>query len=94
MIAWLILVVLTAALNLFILLALRGRWGRLVPFLALAALLGTIAGNAIGDRLSLDWLRIGDFEFAAASAGAQLAMLATLLLAAMVPSAAPPTDLP
>ena len=90
MIAWLILVALTAAINLFSFVALRGRWGRLVPFLALAALCGTVAGNEVGRRLALDVLRIGSFDFLAASVGAQLAMLATLLLAALVPAPAPP----
>jgi len=92
MIAWLILVVLTAAINLFVLLAVRGRWGSVVPFLAVAALVGAIGGNAAGGAAGLDLVRIGDFEFVAASVGAQVAMLATLLLAAMVPPSAPPAD--
>ncbi len=94
MIAWVLLVVLTAGVNLFAFLALRGRWGPVVPFLALAALIGTVAGNAVGRRLGLDLLRIGDFDFAAASAGAEAAMLATLLLAAIAPAATPPADEP
>lgn len=94
MIAWLILVVLTAGTNLFAFLAVRGRWGSLVPFLAIAALIGTVAGNAVGGRLGLDLLRIGDFDFAAASAGAEVAMLATLLLAALMPASTPPADEP
>jgi hypothetical protein len=94
MIAWLLLVVLTAGINLFAFLALRGRWGPLVPFLAAAALVGTIGGNVVGERLGIDLLRIGDFEFAAASAGAEAAMLATLLLAAIAPAPTPPADQP
>ncbi len=94
MIAWLILVVMTAGFNLFAFLALRGRWGPLVPFLAVAALIGTVAGNAVGGRLGIDLLRIGDFEFAAASVGAEAAMLATVLLAAVAPAPAPPADEP
>jgi ABC-type transport system involved in cytochrome c biogenesis permease subunit len=94
MITWLVLVLLTAALNLFVFVAIRGRWGRVVLVLALAALLGTIAGNAIGERLSVNLVRIGDFEFASASIVAQLAMLVTLLLAAVVPQPAPPADGP
>jgi len=65
-----------------------------VPFLALAAVLGTIAGNAVGDRLSIQLLRIGGFDLVAASLGAQLAMLAALLLAALAPASAPPGDGP
>ena len=94
MIPWLILVVLTAAINLFALLAIRGRWGSVVPFLGVAALIGVIGGNAAGGVAGLNLLRIGDFHFAAASVGAQAAMLATLLLAAMVPPSAPPADEP
>ena len=90
MIAWLILVLFTAALNLFVFIAARGRWGRLVPLLAIASLAGTVAGNEIGRRLGLDLLRIGSFELVAASVAAQLAMLATLLLAALAPAEPPP----
>ncbi len=92
MIVWLILVVMTAGINLFALLAVRGRWGSVVPFLGLAALVGVIVGDAAGAGLGLDLLRIGDFDFAAASVGAQAAMLATLLLAAMAPAPGPPAD--
>lgn len=94
MIGWLILVVLTAGINLFGLLAIRGRWGPVVPFLGAAALIGVIGGNAAGNVAGLDLVRIGDFDFVAASVGAQAAMLATLLLAAMVPPPAPPADEP
>ena len=90
MIAWLILVLFTAALNLFVFIAARGRWGRLVPLLAIASLAGTVAGNEVGRRLGLDLLRIGSFELVAASFAAQLAMLATLLLAALAPAEPPP----
>ena len=90
MIAWLILVLFTAALNLFVFIAARGRWGRLVPLLAIASLAGTVAGNEVGRRLGLDLLRIGSFELVAASVAAQLAMLATLLLAALAPAEPPP----
>jgi hypothetical protein len=90
--AWLILTVLTAAANLFLFIAVRGRWGRLVPILATGSLIGTVAGNAIGRRLGLGLLRIGDFELAAAAVAAQLAMLAVVLLAALWPSPTPDDD--
>ncbi len=86
MIAWAILVLFCAGINMFVFIALRGRWGRMVPILALAAVLGAIAGNAIGEGLGLHLLRIGSFEFIAASVVAQLAMLAALLLAALAPT--------
>jgi hypothetical protein len=94
MIAWLILVVLTAAINLFLFIAIRGRWGRLVPILAVASLAGTLAGNEVGRRLGLDLLRIGSFELVASSIAAQLVMLATLLLAALAPTGPPPASGP
>ena len=92
MIVWAILVLFCAGINLFLFIAVRGRWGRLVPILAGASVLGTIAGNAIGDRIGLHLLRIGSFEFIAASAVAQLAMLASLLLAALAPAEPAPRD--
>lgn len=89
---WLVLSVLVALANLFAFLLVRGRWGPLVPFLALAGLIGTMAGNAIGDRTGLELIRIGDFALLAASVGAQLGMLAVVLLAAMGPQPSLPDD--
>ncbi len=77
---WMVLVVLTAGINLSLFIFLRGRWDRAVLPLALAALLGAIVGNATGDLMRFHLLRIGDFNFVAASVVAQLAMVATLLL--------------
>lgn len=82
---WHLLSLMVAAINLAAFVALRGRWGRMLPLLALAALAGTVAGNAIGQRTGLDLLRIGDFQAVAASVAAQLAMLATDLLSHLVP---------
>ena len=90
MIAWLILVAFTAGINLFVFIAVRGRWGPLVPILAGASLAGTIAGNELGQLVGFDILRIGSFEPVAASALAQVAMLATVLLAALAPTEPPP----
>ena len=94
MIAWLILVAFTAGINLFLFIAVRGRWGPLVPILVIAALAGTVAGNEVGRRLGMDLLRIGSFEPVAASAAAQIAMLATVLLAALAPTEPPPASGP
>ena len=82
---WLVLSVFTAALNLLAFIWIRNRWGRVVPLLAVASLLGTVIGNAIGERLGIDLLRIGDFQMGAASIAAQMAMLAVVLLGAMGP---------
>jgi hypothetical protein len=82
---WIVLAVFVAAINLFAFIAVRGRWGRLVPLLAVASLIGTVAGNAVGSRTGLEVLRIGDFHVVAASVLAQLAMLAVTLLSAIGP---------
>jgi uncharacterized membrane protein affecting hemolysin expression len=87
---WMVLTVFVAAINLTIFIALRGRWERRVLVLALASLVGTMAGNAIGSRTGLELVRIGDFHLLAASLFAQLAMLATDLLAQLGPSRPPP----
>jgi hypothetical protein len=84
---WLLLTPLVAAINLAGFLVLRGRWGRLAWLLALASLLGTMTGDAVGGATGLEPLRLGDFHLVAASIGAQLAMLATLLLVALAPTA-------
>ena len=82
---WLIWIPLLAFVNLMIFVAVRGRWGRIVYALAVAALLGVILGDRIGDATRLELLRIGDMHVVAASAGAQLLMLAVTLLSALGP---------
>ena len=83
---WLLLVVLVAAINWAAFIALRGRWGRMALVLCLAAAAGTAVGEAVGSATGLELLRIGDFHLVAASVGAQLAMLVTLLGAAVLPA--------
>jgi hypothetical protein len=90
---WMVLTAFVAAINLTLFTALRGRWDRRLLFLLLASLLGTVIGNAIGARTGLELIRIGDFNLVAASLGAQLAMLATDLLAQLAPSR-PPAERP
>ena len=83
---WPLLLLLTAVLNLALFIVIRGRWDRLVPLLALAAVAGTATGNAIGGRVGIEALQIGEFSFLAASAIAQLAMIATVLLTTLGPA--------
>ncbi len=90
---WMVLTVLVAAINLMAFTALRGRWDRRLLILLVAGLLGTAIGNAIGARTGLELIRIGDFSLVAACLGAQLAMLATDLLAHLGPSQ-PPAERP
>jgi hypothetical protein len=76
---------LLALLNLLVFIAVRGRWGRIVLVLAVASIVGVIAGDRIGDAIGLDLLRIGDMRVLAASVGAQLLMVVVTLLAALGP---------
>jgi hypothetical protein len=86
---WMVLTVLVAAINLMAFTALRGRWDRRLLIIFVAALLGTATGNAIGARTGLELVRIGDFHLLSACLGAQLAMLATDLLAQLGPNRPP-----
>jgi hypothetical protein len=84
---WLLITVALAVINLAAFLVVRGRWGRMVGLLALASLLGTMVGEAVGGATGLDLLVLGDYHVLAACIGAQLLMLGTLLLVAMLPTA-------
>ena len=57
----------------------------MVLALAVAALLGTALGNAVGGLTGMEVLRLGDYHVVSASIGAQLLMLGTLLLGALLP---------
>lgn len=46
----------------------RGSAGGRLPIIVAAAILGAWAGDALGDRLGIDLLSIGDFRLLAASA--------------------------
>lgn len=82
---WLVWVPLLALFNLFVFLTIRGRWGKSVLALALAALIGVVVGDQVAARTGLEVLRIGDMHVVAASVAAQLAMLAVTLLSALGP---------
>jgi hypothetical protein len=82
---WLVWVPLLALINLLIFVAIRGRWGRIVLALGLASIAGVVVGDWVGDRLGFELLRVGDMHVIAASAGAQLLMVAVTLLAALGP---------
>jgi uncharacterized membrane protein len=83
---WAVWVILVTAINLFVFVAIRGTWGRLVPLLAVVSLVGVVVGDAIGGRTGLEPLRIGDFHPLTASVVSQLAMAATVLLGALAPA--------
>jgi hypothetical protein len=82
---WLVWVPLLALLNLLLFIAVRGRWGRIVLALAGASVAGVVIGDAVGQALGIDLLRIGDMHVLAASVAAQVLMVAVTLLAALGP---------
>jgi len=82
---WLIWVPMLALINLLVFIAVRGRWGKTVLVLAVAAVLGVIIGDNLAARTGLEVLRIGDMHIVAASVGAQLFMIAVSLLSALGP---------
>jgi hypothetical protein len=82
---WLLWVPLLGLINLLAFIAVRGRWGRIVLVLALASVLGVLAGDRVAAATGLEVLRVGDMHVIAASVGAQVLMVAVTLLAALGP---------
>ena len=84
MLPWLVWTVLVAAISLTAFIALRGRAGRDVGALALAALVGTAAGNAAGGLIGLDLAVVGEFHLLGALIGAALALAGAAWLMALL----------
>ena len=63
----------------------RGSAGGQLPLLVLAAFLGAWAGDAIGARLGVDLLRIGDFHLVAATVMAWVGIGFVSLVAVLGP---------
>jgi hypothetical protein len=63
----------------------RGRAGARLPLLLVAAVLGALAGDTVGARMSIDPLRIGDFHLVSASVVAWLGIGLVAILAILVP---------
>ncbi len=82
---WLIWVPILALINLLLFIAVRGRWGKSVLVLAVAAVVGVVVGDQVAGRTGLELLRIGDMHVVAASVGAQVLMVAVSLLSALGP---------
>jgi hypothetical protein len=64
----------------------RGSAGGQLPLLVIAAFLGAWAGDAIGARLGLNILQIGDFHLLAASIMAWVGIGVVALVAVLGPS--------
>ena len=82
---WVIWVPMLALINLLAFIAVRGRWGKSVMVLAVAAVIGVVIGDQVGGRTGLELLRIGDMHIVAASVAAQVLMVAVSLLSALGP---------
>ena len=83
--AWLVWYPALALINLMIFVAIRGKWGRSVLVLGVAAILGVIIGDRIAEATGLELLRIGDMNVLGASVLAQALMVAVTLLGALGP---------
>ncbi len=82
---WLVWVPMLALINLLVFVAVRGRWGKSVLPLAVAAVAGIVIGDQVASRTGLEVVRIGDMHVVAASVGAQILMVAVSLLSALGP---------
>jgi hypothetical protein len=66
----------------------RGSARGQLPLLVFAASLGALAGDALGARLGIDLLRIGDFRLVSASALAWLGIGIVAIIAVLGPTRA------
>ena len=67
----------------------RGTAGGQLPLLLVASFLGAWAGDALGARLGIDLLRIGDFRLLAASAVAWVGIGFVSVIAILGPTRRP-----
>lgn len=66
--------------------AVRGSAGGRLPVMLLAAILGAWAGDALGIRLGVDPVRIGDFRLLSASLMAWVGIVFVAIVATLGPS--------
>jgi hypothetical protein len=64
----------------------RGSAGGQLPLLLVAAVLGAWAGDALGGRVGLDLLRVGDFRLLSASLLAWVGLIAVAVIAILGPA--------
>jgi len=63
--------------------------GRRLPILLIAAFFGAWIGDAVGARIGLDWLLLGDFHLLTASIVAWLAIAVVAIVGVLVPAGSP-----
>jgi hypothetical membrane protein len=81
-----VLAVLVGVFHTGLFVLIRGSAGGQLPLLLVAAILGAWAGDALGSRLGIDLLRIGDFRLLAASAMAWLGIAVVATVAILGPA--------
>ena len=83
-----ILAVLVGVFHTALFVLIRGSARGQLPLLVVAASLGALAGDALGARLGIDLLRIGDFRLVSASALAWLGIGIVAIIAILGPARA------
>jgi hypothetical protein len=81
-----VLALLVGIFNVALYVLIRGSAGGQLPVLLIAAFLGAWAGDAIGARLGIDLLRIGDFHLVAATILAWVGIGVVSLIAVLGPT--------
>jgi len=82
----LILAVLVGTFHASLYVLIRGSAGGRLPIIVAAAILGSWAGDALGDRLGVTFVSIGDFRLLAASILAWVGIGVSSAVAALGPS--------
>jgi len=81
----LILAILVGVFHASLYVLIRGSGGGRLPIIVIAAILGAWAGDALGDRLGMDLLTIGDFHLIAASIVAWVGIAISSAMAVLAP---------
>lgn len=80
-----VLALLLGILHVSIYVLIRGSAGQRLPWLILAAFLGAWAGNALGTRLEIEFILIGDFHVVVASVLAWVGIAGVAIVAILGP---------
>ena len=81
-----VLALLVGSFNAALFVFLRGSAGGQLPLLFVAAVLGAWAGDAVGGRLGIDVLRIGDFRLLSAIVVAWIGLAIVSVIAILGPT--------
>ena len=81
----LILAVLVGVFHASLYVLIRGSGGGRLPIIVIAAILGAWAGDALGDRLGMELLTIGDFHLVAASIVSWIGITISSAMAVLAP---------